>query len=105
MVAFWYQRKKLVISSFLLGVGTFFLFYYFFSLSQVKVEKIGIVGKFTTNEIPLEIQKLISDGLTEIAADGSPQPDLVKGWETGNENKEYIFTLKDNLFGRMASHF
>ncbi len=98
MVAFWYQRKKLVISSFLLGVGTFFLFYYFFSLSQVKVEKIGIVGKFTTNEIPLEIQKLISDGLTEIAADGSPQPDLVKGWETGNENKEYIFTLKDNLF-------
>jgi peptide/nickel transport system substrate-binding protein len=98
MTAFWQQRKKLVVSSFLLGVGAFFLVYHLFNLSQVKVEKIGMVGKFTVNELPLEIQRLISDGLTEIAPDGSPQPALAASWETKNEGKEYLFTLKDNLF-------
>ena len=98
MAAFWQTRKRLVIFSFLLGVGSFFLIYHLFNISQVKVEKIGIVGKFTINELPLEIQKLISDGLTEVASDGSPQPALAAHWQTQNEGKEYFFTLKDNLF-------
>ncbi len=98
MAAFWQQRKKLVVFSFLLGIGAFFLVYHLFNLSQVKVEKIGLVGKFTVNELPFEIQRLISDGLTEIAPDGSAQPALAASWETKNEGKEYLFTLKDNLF-------
>ncbi len=98
MAAFWQQRKKLVVVSFLLGVGAFFLVYHLFNLSQIKVEKIGLVGKFTVNELPLEIQRLISDGLTEIAPDGSAQPALATNWEVKNEGKEYLFTLKENLF-------
>lgn len=96
--AFWQKRKKLIILGFLFGIGSFFLIYHFFNLKQEKVEKIGLVGKFTLNEIPLEIQKLISDGLTEVSADGSPQPSLANAWEVKNEGREYLFTLKDNLF-------
>lgn len=98
MAAFWQKRKRLVIFSFLLGVGAFFLIYRLFNLSQIKVEKIGLVGKFTLDELPIEIQKLISDGLTEVAPNGSAQPALAADWEIQNEGKEYFFTLKDNLF-------
>jgi len=98
MAAFWQKRRRLIVFSFLLGVGAFFLIYRLFNLSQIKVEKIGVVGKFTLDELPIEIQKLISDGLTEVAPDGSPQAALAAHWEIQNEGKEYLFTLKDNLF-------
>lgn len=96
--AFWQKRKRLVIIGFLTGIASFFLIYYFFNLKQERIEKIGLVGKFTLNELPLEVQKLISDGLTEINPDGSPQPSLAASWEIKNDDKEYLFTLKDDLF-------
>jgi peptide/nickel transport system substrate-binding protein len=96
--AFWQKRKRLVIVGFLAGIASFFLIYYFFNFKQEKIEKIGLVGKFTLNELPLEIQRLISDGLTEVNPDGSPQPSLSNSWETKNDGKEYLFTLKDGIF-------
>lgn len=97
--AFWQKQQKLILISFLIGILCFLLMpkiYQFFP--PKKTEKIGIVGKFTFNDLPLSVQNLISDGLTTIAEDGQVQPQLVAGWETANGDKEYIFTLKDNLF-------
>jgi peptide/nickel transport system substrate-binding protein len=96
--AFWQKRKRLVILGFLIGIAAFFLIYHFLNLKQEKIEKIGLVGKFTLNELPLEIQRLISDGLTQVSNDGSPQPSLAVSWEIKNDGKEYFFTLKDDLF-------
>ena len=96
--AFWQKRKKLIIFGFACGVISFFIAYSLFNLRLKKVEKIGLVGKYTLNEIPLEIQTLISDGLTTIDESGTPKPSLAASWEVKNEGKEYLFTLKDNLF-------
>lgn len=96
--AFWQKQKKLIIVSSLLGILSFLYFpkiIRWLVISQT--QRIGMVGKFTTVDLPLEIQRLISDGLTCLEEDGSSSPCLAASWEVGNEGKEYIFTLQDNL--------
>ncbi len=96
--AFWRKRKKIFILGFLLGIICFFFIYKISDSSNQKIEKIGLVGRYTIKELPLEIQCLISDGLTKTSDDGSIEPNLATSWEIEKEGREYIFTLKDNLF-------
>jgi len=96
--AFWRKRKNLIILSFLAGIGTFFFIYKVFNFPKENTQKIGLVGKFTIQEIPFEIQRLASHGLTELNEDGSAKPDLAESWEIKNDGKEYWFKLKENLF-------
>jgi peptide/nickel transport system substrate-binding protein len=97
--AFWQKQKKLIIISGLVGIVSFFCFPKIIRWLVIsKTQRIGIVGRFTTTDLPLEIQNLLSDGLTCLAEDGSVSPCLAASWEIGNEGKEYIFTLKDNIF-------
>lgn len=59
--------------------------------------RIGLVGKFTFETLPLSIQKLVSTGLVTIDDQGEPQPSLAKSWEIQNDGKTYVFTLDTNL--------
>ena len=97
--AFWQKQKKLIIVSGLVGIISFFCFPKIIRWLVIRqTQRIGIVGRFTTANLPLEIQHLLSDGLTCLAEDGSISPCLAASWEIGNEGREYIFTLKDNIF-------
>jgi len=96
---FFKKHQKLVLLGFIFGFLSFwglpkiykkFFFY--------QVERIGLVGKFSYDQLPLEIQEKISMGLTTISSDGHVLPQLAQSWEINKEGKEYIFTLKDNLF-------
>lgn len=98
-IAFFQKQKKLVLVSFLVGGLSFFFFPQILRLLTVgQIQRIGLVGKFTTSDLPLEIQHLISNGLTEISPDGQITPSLAASWEIDKDGKEYIFKLKDNLF-------
>jgi len=99
LFAFWQKHQKLILLSFLVGILCFLIvpkIYQFFP--KKRTEKIGLIGKFTLNDLPLSVQHLISDGLTTISEDGQVQPFLASSWQTENENKEYLFTLKENFF-------
>ena len=97
--AIWKKHQKLIILSFLVGILSFSLLPKINQLFFEKnIVKIGLVGKFTLNELPLEIQQLIGQGLTTLTEDGQTQPFLAESWQTENEGKEYIFTLKDGFF-------
>lgn len=62
------------------------------------VEKIGITGRYHTENLPSFILELIGQGLTSIEKDGTVAPDLAISWETPDKGKTWIFTLKDNIF-------
>lgn len=96
--AFWQKRKKVIILGFVIGIVTFFFIYKVFNFPRENVQRIGLVGKFTVQELPDEIQGLVSAGLTEINEDGSVSPGLAASWEIKNDGKEYWFKIKDNLF-------
>jgi len=96
--AFWRKRKNIIILGFIVGIGTFFFIYKVFNFPRENIERIGLVGKFTVQELPYEIQRLVGGGLTKINPDGSVEPDMAESWEVKNDGKEYWFKIKDNLF-------
>lgn len=96
--AFWRKRKNIIILSFVVGIGTFFFIYKVFNFPRENIERIGLVGKYAVQELPYEIQRLVSGGLTEINPDGSVKPDMAESWEIKNDGKEYWFKIKNNLF-------
>lgn len=59
--------------------------------------RIGIVGDFTPSNLPQSIQDEISGGLTKLAPDGSPEPNLAVSWEATNSGKTYIFSLRKDM--------
>lgn len=63
-----------------------------------QTQAIGIKGQYTKNTLPKEITTLISLGLTTISENDKPIiSSLVKSYDVENDNKDYIFYLKDNL--------
>jgi len=59
-------------------------------------EKIGMVGRFSADNLPVNISGLISDGLTLIDVDGMAKPGIASSWETPDKGKTWIFHLDPN---------
>ena len=106
IIAFFKKHQKLIFLGFSLGFLSYwglpkiykkFFFY--------QTERIGYVGKFTYDNLPLEIQEKISMGLTTISPDVHVLPQLAQSWEINKEGREYIFTLKSNLFWQDGKMF
>lgn len=86
------------------GVGLFiffiinlFLSYSIMRLPYVAKETIGIVGPYTTDDLPQEILSKISKGLTKTEKDGSIKPDIAEKWKIAPNGKAYVFYLRRNL--------
>ena len=62
-----------------------------------KIVRIGISGRFTVEDIPYNIQRQISRGLTKTEESGKVEPDLAQSWETPDKGKTWIFILKKDL--------
>lgn len=93
------RRKRLIIIGFLTGVLAFFFLPRFLRLlpERQQTESIGLVGRYTLENIPHEIQKQISLGLTRLEADGTPVPGLAKEWQVEKEGTVYTFKLNESL--------
>lgn len=97
--AFVRKQQKIILLGIGVGIFVFYLSPKIYSfLPSKNLKKIGLVGRFSPTELPLEVQNLISSGLTQISSDGSAVPSLASSWMTENEGKEYKFALKENLF-------
>ncbi len=96
---FWQKQKITILISALISVAVFFLTPWAITYLGINPSRnIGLVGKFTPSELPLEIQNLISQGLTSLDEQNYPQAGIAENWQADNNHQEYIFTLKDNLF-------
>lgn len=60
-------------------------------------QRIGIVGEFTPNTLPLSIQREISMGLTQVDKTGSPISGLASSWKVSDDGKTYFFGLRNDL--------
>lgn len=69
-------------------------FKFFYTDNSVRI---GLIGTFQEHDLPLEVIRLVSEGLTTMDEAGKVKPNLVSGWETNNDATEFKFKLKDDL--------
>lgn len=95
------KYTRALVAGFLIGLAFSLAFWKFSPFIEEQwfapVERIGIVGTFTPNTLPQQIQTEISAGLTKIGTDGSPQPALAAAWVATDSGKTFTFYLKKNL--------
>ncbi len=70
---------------------------------MVETEKIGIAGRYHTDNLPEFILSMISDGLTKTDISGTVEPSLASSWETPDRGKTWIFYLKEDIFWQDGS--
>jgi peptide/nickel transport system substrate-binding protein len=85
------------LAGFLLSLGFWQIYPFIAQQWLTPVIRIGIVGDYTPNSLPLSIQKDISMGLTTEDTDGSPLPGLASTWTATDSGKIFTFYLKSNL--------
>lgn len=95
--------RKTIFLSFAFGLVVFFILkfgvnYFIPLIPFTQKETIGLVGAYTSDNLPLEILNKLSAGLTYVEKDDSVKPNIAKSWEIKNNGKKYIFHLKDNIF-------
>lgn len=87
----------------LMGVGIGVLMFFASLLVSNRIfgrstEKIGVTGRFHTDDLPNVVLSDIGNGLTKVNESGIPEPDLALSWETPDEGKTWIFTLAENIY-------
>ena len=96
---FFKKYKKIVLSSIL---GTIlivsFILVIWPKLPKPRQNKyVGIVGKYSSAQIPKRVESELGMGLTTLGEDLSAQPGLAKRWEVTEEGKKYRFFLRDDV--------
>lgn len=101
---FWFYLKKhlIFVSIFFLLLISYFIFrQQIISFSQLPIwhpEIIGLQGRYTIDNLPPEITKKLSSGLTTINENQKPiNSFLVKDVDIENDSKDYIFTLNQDI--------
>lgn len=67
-------------------------------LSASRALSEGVVGTYQEHDIPEVVLNLISDPLVDVDPTGHAVANLVSGWQANEDETEYTFKLKDNLF-------
>jgi ABC-type transport system substrate-binding protein len=99
-----YLKKwgKVIGSSFLLGLLIFFLL---LTSSQYLIKKIptdkkvvvGMIGAYKSDNLPPQIVRKLSRGLTSLNPDGTIKPEAAASWEITDLGQTYIFHLRDSV--------
>lgn len=102
------KQYKIIFIGLVIGVSFFFLFpkiYQNFPKPN-KTVKIGIVGQYLVNDIPLEILQEISYGLVLVSEKGEPLPALAESWGVLDDGKKYVFKINSSkLFWHDGKEF
>lgn len=97
--AFIAKFKGLLIIGFILGVVLFIAARFVSPLILgKKTQRIGITGRFHSDNMPRFILDDISEGLTSVDEDGTVVPSLSSSWQSPDKGKTWIFILRDDIY-------
>jgi peptide/nickel transport system substrate-binding protein len=94
--------KRTIFTSLIIGfimsaAGILFLNFYILPSLDNKIQRIGVFGVYTPENLPISLLSDVSYGLTQMDESGEIHPAAAHTWEIKQDGKEYIFYLKDSL--------
>ncbi|MBU2052331.1 ABC transporter substrate-binding protein [Patescibacteria group bacterium] len=94
--SFFKKQQKLILSAAAIGILALVLLRNVLPLlPQLKPkEKIGLVGQYSLNSLPLNLIQNIGRGLFKTSQDGTVLPDLALNWQLSDNDTRYLVTLK-----------
>ena len=99
LTAFLARFKGLLLLSFALGILSFVILNLLGpTLFSRSTEKIGITGRFRTDNLPYFIISKVGDGLTKLDESGIVEPSLASSWDTPDKGKTWFFHLRDDIY-------
>ncbi|HLD92235.1 MAG TPA: ABC transporter substrate-binding protein [Patescibacteria group bacterium] len=98
ILAFFKKFKAIILAGVILGILVFLILGFFIPSLSATTTRIGIIGRYSTNNLPESISTKISRGLTKTEESGQVLPDVAKSWETTDGGKTWFFYLNDNLY-------
>lgn len=109
LITFTNRHKKFIALGSLAGFFSTLLFLQAYplytKLADIKSKKIGVIGRFTENTLPLNIRNEISVGLTSLLPSGEATGSLALFWELDKSEKTYTFHLRSNILWHDGKHF
>jgi len=96
--AFFKRFKAIIFIGVILGVIVFLILGFFVPSLSATTKKIGLIGRYATNDLPEEISGKISKGLTKVDESGQVTPDIAKSWETPDGGKTWFFYLNEDFY-------
>ena len=102
---YWYITTYFKKHGWILGasvIGALVVFSFSISSIAQRIEHkpshyVGLVGKYTLNNLPLSIQNQLSAGLTKIESDNTVSPYLAERWTIEDGGTVYRFVIKQNI--------
>ncbi len=95
--AFFKRFKAIIIIGIIVGILFFLIIFLLIPTIDSTSDRIGIVGRYTIDDLPDEISKKISTGLTRVDATGNVEPAIAKSWESPDNGKTWIFKINNDL--------
>jgi len=93
------KHQKVLLLGFIIGtLSSLILSNFEEKLFSKNIQRIGFVGKYNYDKLPLEIQQMIGEGLTKSSSDGHILPQMAESWIINKDGKEYIFNLRNDVF-------
>ncbi len=97
-IAYVIRFRGILILSAILGVFVFALVLFLTKyLYTPTVERIGMSGRYSSDNLPESVLSYLSDGLTHVDDSGYVEPAIAESWETPDKGKTWIFKLKEDL--------
>ena len=84
-------------------VAAVLIFSFFISSISNFIEKkdtqfIGLIGQYTITDLPIQVKRQVSSGLTLVEPDGSVSPLVAERWAVEDDGKTYRFLVKKGIY-------
>jgi len=94
--AFFKRFKAIIFISVFVGVLFFLVLNFLLPKISSESQRIGVVGRYTPDNMPNEITSKLSRGLTEVDINGNVMPAIAKSWESSDGGKTWTFYIDEN---------
>lgn len=93
--AFLTRHAKIIIRTILIVLSAIAIFALFarYLPTPKHTLRLGRIGKYTSQTLPLDIRSLLSSGLVYVSDEGQVEPRLSSSWQVEDDGRTYIFTL------------